>query len=342
MVFACQANSFLREFDSKVLSCTEAQLKTLVNGKKETLNGYEVILEDTILFPEGGGQPCDHGFLDKAAVLQVTRRGAQAVHFVDSPLTVGEMVHQTLDWERRQDHMQQHSGQHLISALGETLFNYPTTSWWLGEEVSYIELDTTKLKQSEVDEWEKIANEKIRAAVPVSVKVYEEGDPTLDEAHTRGLPDDHVGPVRVINIDGIDSNMCCGTHVTNLSQLQAIKMLHFEKGKKNKTNLHFLVGGRVLKYLANCLDREQKMTALLKNGPSLHAELVDKLQKSLKVTNKNLQSVLKDLAVMEASKLKSQVPLPSYFSLHRKEADSDFMSIFINEVGDQESYSRRI
>jgi len=81
---------------------------------------------------------------------------------------------------------------------------------------------------------------------------------------TRGLPDDHKGPVRVVTIEGVESNMCCGTHVTNLSQLQTIKLLRIEKGKKNKLNLYFLAGGRVLRQLSACLRREHQLTALLK------------------------------------------------------------------------------
>lgn len=83
--------------------------------------------------------------------------------------------------------------------------------------------------------------------------------------HSRGLPADHVGDIRIIKIDGVDSNMCCGTHVSNLSQLQIIKLLHSEKSKrKNKTLLHFLVGNRVIRKLDIMLKREQKLTTVLK------------------------------------------------------------------------------
>lgn len=81
----------------------------------------------------------------------------------------------------------------------------------------------------------------------------------------RGLPKDHVGDVRVITIDGIESNMCCGTHVTSLSQLQVIKLLNVEKSKrKNKVLLYFIVGDRVLRRLASCVQREERLTTLLK------------------------------------------------------------------------------
>nr|CAD7394898.1 unnamed protein product [Timema cristinae] len=276
------------QFTAKVLSCKEASLKTVINGKKELLNGFEVILDDTILFPEGGGQPCDRGFLGSVPVVQVSQHGTDAVHFVTEPLVEGETVRQMLDWDRRLDHMQQHSGQHLVTAIAELEFGYPTTSWWLGEEVSYIELDTPTIKQEEITNIEQIVNDKIRASLPVDMQVFGEVGLIPETVRTRGLPDGHKGPVRVVTIQGVDSNMCCGTHVSNLCQLQVIKLLHAEKGKKNKTNLHFLVGGRVLKHLAGCLEREQKFTALLKGGPTDHVNLVDKLQKSLKLTNKKV------------------------------------------------------
>lgn len=79
----------------------------------------------------------------------------------------------------------------------------------------------------------------------------------------RGLPEDHVGPVRVICIEGIESNMCCGTHVTNISELQCVKLLHVEKNK-NKLLLHFLVGNRVLRKLKDCYNREMKLNLILK------------------------------------------------------------------------------
>lgn len=87
-------------------------------------------------------QPCDYGHLNDQKVSNVIRRGDKAVHYTTNPLTVGENVQQTIDWERRFDHMQQHSGQHLLSAVLERDFSYTTVSWWLGEEVSYVELGT--------------------------------------------------------------------------------------------------------------------------------------------------------------------------------------------------------
>lgn len=334
VVFACQNDSFLKEFSSKVVSCNAADFKTLVNGKKEILKGYDVILEDTILFPEGGGQPCDYGFLDNIPVLNVRRNGSEAVHFVEKPVEPGQAVKQIINWDRRLDHMQQHSGQHLITAIADAEFGYSTTSWWLGEEISHIELDTQEITEEQIDKLEYLVNEKIRQSLPVDVTVYEENDPFLSETRTRGLPKDHVGSVRIVTIQTIESNMCCGTHVSNLSQLQAIKLVGAEKGKKGKVNLMFLVGGRVLKRLSTMFEREQALTGILNNGPDAHVSLVDKLMKSVKLSNKYLQTVLRDIAVLEANTLKSKEPKPKFYSLHRKEAEMDFINAFIKAVGD--------
>lgn len=146
------------QFFSSVVSCEPSELETVIEGKKTKLKGYEVILENTIIFPEGGGQvkvdncdvinfnfdgyfqPCDYGYLNDKRVYQVTRKFDKALHFVTEPLSIGENVKQVIDWDRRFDHMQQHSGQHLITAVIDREFKYPTISWWLGESVSYIKL----------------------------------------------------------------------------------------------------------------------------------------------------------------------------------------------------------
>ncbi|XP_052741794.1 alanyl-tRNA editing protein Aarsd1 [Bicyclus anynana] len=324
MVFKCQEDSFLKEFTSKVIKCEETKEPIVEYGKVSKFEGYQVTLENTILFPAGGGQPHDIGWLNNTEVLQVLRKGDEALHFTREPLEVGTEVAQRIDWARRFDHMQQHSGQHLLSAILENEHNWPTTSWWLGAEESYVELDSTNVMESTLGIVEERCNELIRLAKPVTVKFCKANDPDLDEAHTRGLPKDCMDTIRVIRIADVDENMCCGTHVSNLSQLQTIKLLGIEPGKKGKSNLRFLVGNRVTNTLQRMLDREKALTALLKNEPTKHEELVSKLQKNLKITNKNLQNVLSELAEYEINKIKSANPKPKYVFMYKKEATPDF------------------
>lgn len=340
MSFACQRDGYLRQLSSEVVSCSPAKLKLSRHGQKETISGHEVVCQDSVLFPEGGGQNSDHGTLNGLPVLQVSRKGGQAIHFVvdSSGFTVGEIVQQEVDWTRRFDNMQQHSGQHLISALFESQLAINTTSWWMAENngdkvgVSYIELDQPSITKEQVQQIEDQCNQAIRDHLEVSVHMFEDAhDPALTAAHTRGLPDDLAGPVRVVNIGSLDSNMCCGTHVKNLSELQAIKLLSVDKGKKEKSLLNFLVGNRVLKYLDNGFRREQALTQILKGGIDDHIGLVGKYVKNVKIAQKSLQNVLKELAVVEANVINQQNDR-KFVLVHKKDGDSDYMNTFLHEM----------
>lgn len=338
MIFACQKNSYLQSLKTKVIACDLADLELTNGGKKSMHTVYKVVLEDTVLFPEGGGQPDDRGTVNGIPVLRVVRREGNAVHYISSPTTVGEVVELKVDWERRYDHMQQHSGQHLITAIAEDEFSWHTTSWNLGEDVSYIELDAPAgIKAHDVAKLETLVNEKIKDCVPVRVDLYEPGSEGLKSVRTRlKLPEGEGDTIRVVTIDGIDSNTCCGTHVSNLSHLQVIKLLYTEKGKQGKTNLYFVVGNRVLKYLDKAVQREKALNVLLKCGPEQHGAMAEKLSKSLKLANKNALSLLRDLAVAEAKLFKQLDPMPKFHSFHRREADAEFLSIFANEVAKED------
>ncbi|XP_068162369.1 alanyl-tRNA editing protein Aarsd1-like [Antennarius striatus] len=325
----------LSDLVTSVVSCCPAELTQEVNGKKETLKGFNIKLQDTILFPEGGGQPDDHGLLGDVPVLRVIRQGADALHFVSSPLQEGQEVTVKLDWDRRFDHMQQHSGQHLISALAEKFFGYKTTSWEMGRQRSNIELDTTSVKPAQLQMLEEAVNEKIRAHVPVTVELLSIED--VDKVRSRGLPEDHAGPIRVVTIEGIDVDMCCGTHVSNLSDLQVIKLLRTEKGKKNKTNLIFLVGNRVLKYAQKSYNTERSLVSLLQTGPDQHAEAVEKLLKSVKLLQKTNLNLLREMASLIAQNFKNNPQSGNFFSLHKKDGDNEFMNILASELNTEKT-----
>ncbi|OWR54115.1 putative Alanyl-tRNA synthetase domain containing 1 [Danaus plexippus plexippus] len=327
MVFKCQEDSFLREYTSKVLKCEKTNESIVEYGKVSKFDGYQITLENTILFPAGGGQPHDKGWLNDTEVLQVLRKGDEALHFTLEPITEGSEVVQKIDWQRRFDHMQQHTGQHLLSAILEKEHNLPTTSWWLGAEECFVELDSTTIKYENIKTAEERCNKLISDGISVNVKFFKANDPALNEAHTRGLPKDCIDTIRVICIGDVDENMCCGTHVTNLCQLQMIKLLGTEPGKKGKTNLRFIVGNRVVKTFQKMLDREKALTGLLKNEPSKHEELVSKMQKNMKLSNKNLQNVLAELAQCQIDNIKNSNPKPKYFCLFKRESTPEFNRI---------------
>ncbi|KAK7092875.1 alanyl-tRNA editing protein Aarsd1-B-like [Littorina saxatilis] len=334
MALACQQNSYLRELTSKVVSCKPVQITVSQNGKKTKVQCHEVVLEDTVLFPEGGGQPDDRGQIGESEVLKVERRGATAVHYTLGELTPGSEVNMKVDWERRFDHMQQHSGQHLITAVADSLYSFKTTSWSLGGDlISTIELDTAAVSQEQVDEIERTVNEKIRQQITVTPRLFpDKTDPQLQQFRARGLPDDHEGPVRVLDIEGIDATLCCGTHVSNLAHLQAIKILGCDKGKKSKSNLMFVAGGRVLKYLGRSYQVERELTGILKGPLDKHVELSDKAIKGFKSYQKNCQTLLKDVAMLEAEVYKAKAEKDPVFCHFRKDADADYMNILVTQI----------
>ncbi|BFZ22576.1 hypothetical protein BsWGS_25615 [Bradybaena similaris] len=320
MSFMCQQNSYLKELQTKVRSCKTATLALVENGKKTTVQGYEVILNDTILFPEGGGQPDDRGTINDVPVLRITRVGKDAVHFVAVEIPENGDAILKLDWQRRFDHMQQHTAQHLITALADHKFGFKTTSWNIGTDIVSIELDTPLITDEQLNEIEISANEKIRDNVPVVVTLYgDKSDPELKKFRGLGLPADQEGPVRVLTIEGIDSTLCCGTHISSLSHIQAIKMLGAEKGKKNKMNVLFLAGGRLLK------------------GPAdNHCELADKAVKGMKLLQKTSNQQLREIATLEAAMFKQANQKDKVFVKHRKEGDNDYMSVLIGELATED------
>ncbi|RXG67624.1 Alanyl-tRNA editing protein Aarsd1-A [Armadillidium vulgare] len=299
MVFYCQRNCYGKKYSTSVLSCTPTKIAEEINGKKSSVDCYEVIFKDTVFFPEGGGQPYDKGEVNGIPVLKVLRKGGNAVHYLSEPVEVGSNVDQVIDWNRRHDHMQQHSAQHLITELEENV------------------------------------NEAIRNCTPVLIEEFDTSDPKLQEARTRGLPDDIVGPVRVVTIKDLDSTMCCGTHVKNLSDLQAIKILYCEKGKKGKTILYFVAGKRVLNYLKDCVGREKELNLLLHSNPSDHIRLVEKTKKELKQYMKSLNEALRDLATAEAFRFNQQSPKSKIYFHHRRDGDLEYLGALVSAIDDE-------
>ncbi|KAK3579289.1 hypothetical protein CHS0354_033369 [Potamilus streckersoni] len=208
---------------------------------------------------------------------------------------------------------------------------------YLGDKTSYIELDTPSMTTEQVSELEAVLNQKIREGIKVYPTYFEDkNDPRVEEFRTRGLPDDHVGPVRVMTIEGIDSCLCCGTHVSTTADLQLIKLLGAERGKrKNSTNLNFVVGNRVLQYLGRCLEVEKSLTALLKGPLEQHYDLAEKAVKGYKNAQKTTQTLLRDVAVLEAEKYKNNPNRDPVFVCHRKEGDIDFLNTLAREIGNQ-------
>jgi alanyl-tRNA synthetase len=219
------------------------------------------LLADTVFYAEGGGQPADRGWLGDVGVLDVQRHGAAVRHFLERPVGVGPTAIR-LDWARRFDHMQQHTAQHLLTAIADDRFGWPTTAFHLGAQVSDIEISAPSLPDLELRMLEEAAAAEIRSARRItSRRVSPEALATL-AVRTRGLPAGHEGDVRLVEIDGIDLNTCGGTHLRSTAEIEAIKLLGGEP-MRGGLRLHWVAGGRVRGRLAAHEARAARLRVLL-------------------------------------------------------------------------------
>lgn len=220
------------------------------------------ILSDTILYPEGGGQPADRGEISGAGVVDVQRDGERIRHDLAAPVAPGP-ARVRLDWVRRFDHMQQHTAQHLLTALAHDRFGWPTTAFHLGPEVSDIELDVPVPGREALDALEEAAAAEVRAARAVSARrVAPEALASLPGLRTRGLPEGHRGEVRLVEIAGIDLNTCGGTHLASTAEIEAIQLLGTES-MRGGTRLCFVAGRRARRRGAANEARNAELRALL-------------------------------------------------------------------------------
>lgn len=202
-----------------------------------------VVLDRTAFYPTSGGQPHDTGVLGGVRVIDVIDDGARVVHVVDADLAPGP-VQGAVDAARRRDHMQQHTAQHLLSALAADRLRWETTSVHFGPERSTIEFATPAATDRQLAELQRWANDAVSDARPLAVTLED-----ADAAARRGLrkPSERAGEIRVVTIEGIDRSACGGTHVARTSEIGAVLLLDTEK-IRGHVRVAFVAGDRALSH----------------------------------------------------------------------------------------------
>ena len=259
------------------------------------------VLADTVLYPEGGGQPADRGHLGEVEVTDVQRREGTIRHVLARPLEPGPVTVR-LDWARRFDHMQQHTGQHLLTAVAADRFGWPTTAFHLGERICDVELGVAALAAAEVESLEAAVAERIRAALAVSTRRVPQAEFATLAVRTRGLPAGHEGDVRLVEIAGTDLNTCGGTHVRSTAEIEVVKLLVGEP-MRGGTRLTFVAGARARARLGAHEARNARLRTLFGAPDEELATVAEAKLEQLQAAEKRARGLEEELASAIAAAL---------------------------------------
>lgn len=283
------ADPFLTEFDARVLACEAVK------------DGFAVVLDRTAFYPEGGGQPYDTGVLGGVEVSEVHEKAGVVTHKCAAPLPVGETVHGKLDWARRFDHMQQHSGEHIVSGMLCAAFHCDNVGFHMGESVVTIDYNA-EMTWEQVLEIEQRANRYIWENHAIEITW-----PTREElAHIPYRSKKTLeGPVRLTGFPGADLCACCGTHVMRSGEVGLVKFLSCQKFRDG-VRLELLCGERALRALAASWEQNLRIgQALSVKGEKTFAA-VERLRGELGETKAQLAAMeeerFREIAAQQAGR----------------------------------------
>ena len=260
------ADPFLKEFTATVLDCQA--------GK----NGYTVTLDRTAFYPEGGGQPADHGTLDGAAVTDVHEKNGVIFHNVDRAVEIGKTVSGSIDWARRFDHMQQHSGEHICSGLICGRYGCDNVGFHMGTDIVTIDFNAD-IPWEVLLEIEGQANRYIQEDHPIDIQFHRGAElDAIDYRSKKPLE----GDVRIVAFPGADCCACCGTHVLRSGQVGLVKFLSVQKFRDG-VRIELLCGQRALDYLSRTWEQAKTIGQHLSVKPVDAASAVERLEGELSV-----------------------------------------------------------
>ncbi|WP_432363135.1 alanyl-tRNA editing protein [Sporosarcina sp. UB5] len=258
-----------------------------------------VVLSNTAFYPTGGGQPHDTGTIEGVQVIDVEDVDGEIRHFLDEELHSKKEVEGAIDWERRFDHMQQHAGQHILTAAFVRLFDFQTVSFHLGKGLVSIDLDVEDVTAEQLAAAEKLANDIILENRPIETKWVTEDE--LSEYSLRkqlAVTDE----IRLVIIPDFDYNGCGGTHPSSTGQVGLLKIISTEK-QKQKVRVHFACGGRVLQQLHRKHEELSAASKLLSAPEDGVSSAIERLLTSHHALEKSLEIAKEDLLSFEIENL---------------------------------------
>lgn len=255
-----EKDPYMAEFTAVIRSCCP---------EKE---GFAVTLDRTAFYPGGGGQPCDLGQLGSQTVTEVLERDGQILHRCREALPVGQTVTGKIDWARRFDLMQQHTGEHLLSGICHRLYGCENVGFHMGKDFITIDLDRV-LTEEQVAAAEQAVNAAIWQNLPVTVRYPDEAARMQILYRSKK---ELSGQVRLVEVPGVDICACCGTHVHftgAVGLLRVFSCVRFRQGVR----LELLCGGRCLEYLTGMQEQNRRISGLLSAKPPQTAQAVERL-----------------------------------------------------------------
>jgi len=285
-------DSLLRTFDATVAAVRERD------------GAPEAAFDVTAFYPGGGGQPADHGCFGTRAVLDVTEETGVLWHRLDAPAAVGERAAATLDWARRFDHMQQHTGQHILSRAFVDVAKGDTKSFHLGDAVVTIDVEHAGPSPELLADVEERANEIVWEDRDVKTRWT-----TLDEALVLPLrkPPDVEGEVRIVEVDAFDWSACGGTHVARTGQVGLIHLLGTER-YKGGVRVAFVCGGRALRRLRESGALLRGLALEFTAGEADLPRAISRLKEERATLERRMKPLLRDALDREAAELLAGAP----------------------------------
>ncbi len=293
-------DSYIKEFEAVVLTC------------KEHCGKWAVLLDKTAFFPEAGGQKSDRGYIDGAVVsdVQITEEGIY--HIIDKPLCEGKTVKGSIDWSRRFDFMQQHSGEHIISGVANRLYGCENVGFHLNEELVTLDFDKL-LTKDQLSKIEMLSNEKIYENV--GFNCYYPDNETLKSLDYRSKKE-LFGEIRIVEIENTDRCACCAPHVKSAGEIGIIKMLSAET-LRGGLRIQFKCGRRAFEDYCLKHTNNAEISSLLCVKPEQTALGVEKLAAGLKEAQYKLAGL----------KRKQLIDLAESFS-----SESDKSALFLEDI----------
>ncbi len=280
---------YIRSFDAHVVS------------SEETEKGFEIVLDNTAFYPEGGGQLADTGTIENIPVSDVRRIKGKIIHFCTAPLEVGRLVHCNIDWDRRFSHMQNHTVEHIFSGLIHKKFGYDNVGFHMDDESVTVDFNGP-ITEEELKELEKETNQAILADIPVRVLL-----PTAEELAQLDYRSkkELSGQVRIVDVPGCDQCACCGTHVKRSGEIGIFKILSMMK-HRGGVRIELTCGLRAITDYENKICEIQKVSELLSAKPTEISKAVDKTLSEVEKLKLKIQNLNNQLFELKANSLPTQ------------------------------------